>query len=560
MMQDFRKGLLTRREFVGTAGRVALAGSGLSIAQYGVSSEAQQEAVSDLAQQSEGKGLPMSSSRAKQRPNILIVYVDQHRADCLGAYGNPEVRTSHIDTLAADGVRFENSFCPFPVCTPSRYSFLSGLCVHEHRGCTNHCTLPPGTETFPALLKEAGYKTAAVGKMHFTPTYLDVGFERMVLAEQDGPGRWDDDYHRELRSYGLVDVNDLEDQRSEYREKARPEYWKTFGALPTNLPREWHSTEWIADRALEFLEGWGPEGNLLMVGFIKPHHPFDPPQELCEAYDPDKTALLPGWIPQCLPHDLELHQGYFPHEALTEQALRRVTAYYYATIHHIDLQVGRMVEVLKRKGLYEHTLVVYTADHGEYMGFHHMLLKGNHMYDPLVRVPLIVKYPLGQQKGAVSQALVSSVDLAPTILKQAGRRSGKDMHGIDIARDLEGRRVVFAESGRGGELMARTRKWKLLVCRDKDRTFFYDLEKDPLEMTNLYSNSAYEQDIAVLAEALDEWGGSIQASKPYLDEDAPVIPQPNVPARDDDHRETMIAYCQDMMQKERAARGNTLLR
>ena len=133
-----------------------------------------------------------------QHPNILLIHADQHRFDCLGAYGHPDIRTPNIDALAADGVRYENSFCPFPVCTPSRYSLLSGQYVHQHRGWDNHCTLPPGTETFPAILKQAGYKTAAVGKMHFTPTYLDVGFDEMVLAEQDGPGRWDDDYHRQL--------------------------------------------------------------------------------------------------------------------------------------------------------------------------------------------------------------------------------------------------------------------------------------------------------------------------------------------------------------------------
>src|SRR5258706_6862802 len=106
------------------------------------------------------------------------------------------------------------TFCTFPVCTPSRYSLLSGLPVHEHQGWDNHCTLPPGTPTFASVLRQAGYATKAVGKMHFSPTYLDVGFAEMELSEQDGPGRWDDDYHRYLRQFGLMDANDLEDQRS----------------------------------------------------------------------------------------------------------------------------------------------------------------------------------------------------------------------------------------------------------------------------------------------------------------------------------------------------------
>src|ERR1700741_1879392 len=101
----------------------------------------------------------------------------------------------HIDSLAADGVRFNNSFCTFPVCTPSRYSLLSGLPVHEHQGWNNHCTLRPGTPTFTSVLRQAGCATKAMRKMNFAPTYFYVGFAEMELAEQDGPGRWDDDYH-----------------------------------------------------------------------------------------------------------------------------------------------------------------------------------------------------------------------------------------------------------------------------------------------------------------------------------------------------------------------------
>jgi len=96
---------------------------------------------------------------------------DEHRYDCLGCYGNEQIITPNIDRLAADSVRYDNSFCSYAVCTPSRYSLISGLYVHQHRGYNNHCTLPPGTKTLGGILKKSGYKTAAVGKMHYTPTY-----------------------------------------------------------------------------------------------------------------------------------------------------------------------------------------------------------------------------------------------------------------------------------------------------------------------------------------------------------------------------------------------------
>lgn len=231
------------------------------------------------------------------RPNILLILTDQQRWDTLGCGGNAQIQMPHLDALAADGVLFPHSFCSFPVCTPSRYSLLSGLYVHQHGGWSNRCTLAPGLPTFPRLLRQAGYSTAAVGKMHFTPTYLDVGFDRLELAEQDGEGRLEDDYHRELKQAGLLDLLDLVDQRAEFRERAPQEYWRSFGAQTSDLPEEWHSTTWIAERALREIDGWGEGGSLLAAGFIKPHHPFDPPAPWDAMYDPDSIeppASMPG--------------------------------------------------------------------------------------------------------------------------------------------------------------------------------------------------------------------------------------------------------------------------
>ena len=259
--------------------------------------------------------------------------------------------------------------------------------------------------------------------MHYTPTYLDVGFDEMLLAEQDGPGRWDDDYHRYLMRLGLVDRNDLEDQRAEYRSHAPREYWDTMGALVSNLPEAHHSTTWIGDRAAESIRSWDSrQSHLLMVGFIKPHHPFDPPAPWHTMYDPSKLTLLPGWTSEVFPHDFQFARGYFPYKRLSEAGLRRVTAYYYANISLIDHQVGRLIALLKQKHLYDNTLIVFTADHGEYMGFHHMILKANHMYDPLAKVPLLVKWPGSRRAGMVSERLVSNIDLAPTLCRAAGLR------------------------------------------------------------------------------------------------------------------------------------------
>jgi arylsulfatase A-like enzyme len=463
-------------------------------------------------------------------PNVLVIIADQFRFDCMGASSNRQVKTPHLDALAGEGLRFNNCFCAFPVCTPSRYSLLSGLPVHTHRGWNNHCTLPPSTATFPNLLRQAGYRTAAVGKMHFTPTYEDVGFSEMQLAEQNGPGRWDDDYHRYLHRLGLIDANDLEDQENEFRQNARPEYWKNFGAIPSNLEEPYYSTTWIGDRAVETLEKWDSSvPSLLMVGFIKPHHPFDPPESWARKYDPRKMTLLPGWTPEVSADDLSHGKGYFDNKELTEDVLRKCTAFYYASISELDSQIGRMISLLKKKRLYDSTLIIFTADHGEYLGFHHLLLKSNHMYDPLARVPLIIRPPAKRPSHSVSNDLVSNTDLAPTILRTAGINPPPEMQGRDLLAGATRRDIVFCEAG-NGYVMARTQTHKLIWHQRPERQLFFDLATDPLEMTNRIHDTQCQSEITRLSTAIATWRPS-PVTTAYLDENAPQISQPNVPTR-----------------------------
>ena len=481
------------------------------------------------------------------RPNILLFLADQHRWDCLGTAGHPNVRTPNIDRLAADGVRYDQAFCPLPVCTPSRYSMLTGLHVRQHLGWTNHCTVPPQIPTFPRILREAGYRTDAVGKMHFTPTYLDVGFQRMVLAEQDGPGRFDDDYHRYLRDRGLVDRIDLIDQRSEYRQGASRAYWDCFGAAESDLPEEHHSTTWTAERAGEIVERWDGGGNFLMVGFVKPHHPFDPPAPWSRMYRPETLSMPPGWTEHSLPGDLEFHEGYFPNASLTEPSLRGAMAMYYATISQIDYHVGRIVDRLVAKGLYDNTMILYTSDHGEYMGFHHMILKGGRMYDPLVRVPLIVKYPGAAGSATASDALVSNLDIAPTVLARAGCDAAETMAGLDLVARPDGRELIFAEDWGHRQYMVRSRTRKLLWCPEARHSRFFDIEADPLEMRDLSAEPDRRDEIAHLTDRLLRWSLDEAVSPTYLDENAPTLDAPNVPSPATGERQQMIDYLRHQM-------------
>lgn len=510
------------------------------------------------------------SGASDRRPHVLVIMADQLRWDCLGVAGNPDVKTPHLDRLAADGHWFPQAFCPLPVCTPSRYSLLSGLYVHQHGGWSNRSTLAPELATFPRALRDAGYQTHAVGKMHFTPTYLDVGFDALELAEQNGPGRYDDDYHHDLMAAGLVPYADLVDQEREWRADAPAAYWETFGAARSNLPEAWHSTTWIGDRAVRAIEQWssgtvGGDGlagsrrpQLLMASFVKPHHPFDPPAPWDTLYDPGALTLLPGWLPAAPPDDLAYNGGYFPHETLTETALRRVMAHYYATITQLDHQVGRVLAALDRQQLYDDTLIVFTADHGEYLGFHHLLLKSGQMYEPLIKVPLIVKPAGGAAAaspgaGAARPTLVSTVDVAPTILRAAHLAPPRAMAGLDLLDPSVSREFVFAENRHGDAYMARSRRYKLLLNRQAPFSRFYDLREDPYELHSRLEDGAYATEALAHREALARWMLFESPTPVRLDTRAPEVPA--LPGRVRRDREALRAYFTREMAGDAGRRG-----
>ncbi len=493
------------------------------------------------------KKLELDKSPDSQ-PNILIIHADEHRIDCIGAYGNDDIQTPNLDLLAKEGVLYQNHYVTLPVCTPSRYSFLSGMDVQDHEAWTNHSTLKREIESFPDVLKNAGYHTKAIGKMHFAPTYLDVGFEEMILSEQDGPGRWDDDYHRDLMANNLIDRIDLEDQRHEYRKNAPVEYWESFGTAATGLPEKFYSTNWIANHSIETLENWDDSGNMLMVGFIKPHHPFDPPQKWADMYNPETLQPLPGWIDKSISYDTEEHKGYFENTTLTEKALRKSMAYYYASITQIDYEIGRMIKVLKDKGLYDNTIIIYTSDHGEHLGYHHQILKGGFLYESIVKSPLIIKYPGSHIGGSINDKLISNIDIAPTILKTAGLSLPETMTGHDLTDNTFNREYVFAHNWLGKQAMARSKKYKLIRNRE-GKSLFFDLEKDPSELINLYDNEKYKKEIKSHKDAIIKWQGKDSVfGTNFLDYSAPIINQPNVTTRNDGHRAKIIQYYHSKME------------
>jgi arylsulfatase A-like enzyme len=518
---------LSRREFVSTVG--AAAGTTL---------------LSGCLSTQQSKTIATADHR-RPRPNVLLILTDQHRFDALGCAGNADVRTPNIDRLAGEGVRYENAFCPYPICTPSRYSIFSGLYVHQHRGTGNDSTLNPSIPTWPKALRAAGYRTAAVGKMHMLPTYLDIGFDEMVLSEQAGDGRWDDDYHRYLMEHNLADITDMEDQLREYNDCMRPEYVRSKGCLPCNIDEPHDHTTWIGDHACRKIAAWPHDApNLLCVSFIRPHHPMNPPQPWADMYDPRRLQLLPGYTESPLERNRAYHRGWRMQAAggLSEADIRLATARYYGSISQIDAQIGRLIAALQARGLYENTLIAFTADHGEYMGFQHLIGKLNYMYDPLVKVPLILRWPGANLPGQVRSRQVSLLDLAPTICAAAGLAMPSPMPGMDLHQPDAGHDRIFCQFHED-TVMVRTADCKLVLTRKSGcESLLFDLQRDPHESRNRIGDPGCADEIKMLEGAIEEWRPDGWGLHKHVDPAAPQVDQPNVPRDLESHRRRMKEY------------------
>ncbi len=452
-----------------------------------------------------------------QRPNVLLITADQMRHDCLSTAGHPVVQTPNLDALVNRGVRFSNAYTPYPVCVPARMSILSGQYAHAHGAIGNGSMLPPGQPTVASLTREVGYRTAAFGKMHFWPPFAQVGFEHMRLAEQNGSGWKVDDYHSDyLAQRGLVDQWDLWDQHQPYHDQAPPEYWACFGARASELPEEHYHTTWIATETIEWLKTSDGRPFFAWTSFIKPHHPFDPPKPWDAMYDPSVIPPL-GDASEAMAKPLmtaggrrDPRRAFFDQRSLSQQDYARVAAMYYATISQIDHQVGRIVATLSEMGQLDNTFIIFASDHGDYMGDFGLMLKAPSIpYDALSRVPLIVAGP--GCRPTTSEALVSLVDLLPTVANLAGAPIPRFVQGHDLAPLLKGaagegkgwRDAVFSESH--DVKAVRTARYKYLYNQRLGIEELYDLDNDPHEQHDIAPDPSSRACILEMRTRLLDW-------------------------------------------------------
>ena len=439
-----------------------------------------------------------SSAPAAKQPNILFIMGDQHRGDCVGADGNQAIRTPHLDRIAREGVLFRSAYTAVPSCTPARAGLLTGLSPWHHGmlGYGRVATEYPNEK--PKMLREAGYYGVGLGKMHWFPQRNLHGFHKTLLDES---GR--------AESKGFVS-----DCRQWFREQTpdlNPDAtgigWNDYQAKPYALPERLHPTAWTGDTAVQLIQGYDrPEPFFFKVSFARPHSPYDSPERLWRLYeDADLPKAVVGkWAERHAERGRKLPSSTWRGD-LGEAQVRRSRQGYYGNVTFIDEQIGRMLDALEKRGWLENTLILYTADHGDMTGDHHLWRK-TYAYEASARIPMLVRWGsdfLDARRGQVLRQPVELRDILPTFLDAAGasvdpkRFDGRSM--LDLVRgktegwrewiDLE-HDICYDRSNHWNALT--DGRWKYIFHALDGEEQLFDLQADPGELRDLAKETEHE--------------------------------------------------------------------
>lgn len=409
-------------------------------------------------------------------PNLLLILTDQQRADTIAATsGRDFLLTPHLDRLAAEGVWFDAMYSEMPECVPARSMMLTGRYGHATGVMGNGQRLAREARTIAHALKDRGYVTQAIGKMHFNPVRESHGFDDLKLAEEIPLNRDDDDYLRFLDDQGFGHVLEPHGVRHEYY------YIPQVSQVPDAL----HSTTWVGERAVDFIQHAPKRPWFLFASFIKPHPPFDPTIPFLSRYDPEALPDPVDWDAQQSHPGFELFRAQDVSKWMEHTDInlaRLIKAAYYACITQIDVQVGRILRALDVAGMREDTLILFASDHGELLGDHHHFGKRS-FYAGATRVPLILSWPKTLPSGVRRGQLTGHQDLYGALAKAAGLERGEGL--LDWAGNgsLPGRDVLFGELFEGPRAlyMAATRDFKYQYSPNGATEQLISLRDDPDE-------------------------------------------------------------------------------
>ena len=479
--------------------------------------------------------------------NILFITSDQQRGDCYGFEGR-KVKTPHLDRMAREGTRFSACITPNLVCQPSRASILTGLLPYTHGVSDNGIDLDPaiGEAGYAGAFARAGYRTAYIGKAHFATshTFKPTGSPECRNSDQDpdwyGPYMGFD--YVELVVEGHNHWPPMKPPRGQHYERwfhqggrgeelqrlyetqlpPRSSAMQTFHSA---LPVAFHNSTWVGDRTIDFLKRNQGEKFCVWASFPDPHHPFDAPEPWSRLHDPEEVDLpperkldlerRPWWHrqslegkPQIVEHLRRIREEYSRIPVHSDRQLRELIANYYGMISLIDHNVGRILLELETLGLSENTLVVYSTDHGDWLGDHGLILKGPMAYEGLLRVGLIFQGP-GIPQARIVQDPVSTVDLPATFADYCGVPfAGQHSRSLrKLMEQRETRDFAYSEwdlrpSRSGVDLdlrTVRTQRHKLTLELRSGAGELYDLYDDPHEMQNRFGQGlAIEKELSAM--------------------------------------------------------------
>lgn len=469
-----------------------------------------------------------------KKPNILLITTDQQHWDTIGAF-NSCIQTPNIDRLVREGTMFSRAYCTNPTCTPARASIITGKYPSQHGAWSLGTKLPESENTIGDELIRAGYRTALVGKAHFQP----LAFTKDYSSLESYPILHDLEFWKEYdqKFYGFERSEMVRNHTSEahagqhyalWLEEKGCKNWRDYfvpptGSLPKaarhtwSIPEEFHYNTFIAERTNALLEEYNNsnENFFIWASFPDPHPPYLVPKPWDTMYDPEKMPVFQasegehGRTPPYYGLTQEenpdfssyLESGYFisgfHSHVMDVESRKKDVALYYAMISFTDKYVGVILDRLDELGLADDTIVVFTTDHGQFIGQHGLTTKGPFHYEDMIRIPFITRYPDHIPAGQISESLQSLVDLAPTFLSIAGlsiprAMTGKDQAQVWLGGCSHARDHILCENRQEATTVNLKTyvdtRYKITVHYRREYGAIYDLQEDPDELYNLWDD------------------------------------------------------------------------
>lgn len=476
---------------------------------------------------------------AQARPNILLITSDQQHYTTLGAI-NDRIQTPALDRLCNEGVRFTRAYCPNPTCTPTRATMITGMYPSQHGAWSLGTKLFEDVPTVGDMLQKAGYYTALVGKAHWQPLASEPGMGSLeyqpLMRELDfwraWHGPWYGFQHVEVARNHACESHAGQHYGIWMEEKGLPNWLDYFVAWPVErddqtrrygkrhweLPEEYHYTRWTGERTVAQIERSvaADQPFFIYSSFMDPHPPYMVSEPWASMYDPEDMrpgALVEGEHDKNPPHfrmtqeqcpefwknlreDQGIHGAHC--HVVDRNELKKNMAIYYGMVSFMDQEIGRILGSLDRLGIAENTLVIFSTDHGHFLGQHGLTAKCIHHYEDLLKIPFLVRWPGRVPTGRVSDALQNLVDLAPSFLSAAGLETPGIMTGLDQTPTWCGgdavRRWSITENRHTlTNFHLRTyvnQRYKITVYRKGEDGELFDLVEDPGEVNNLWHDPA----------------------------------------------------------------------